>query len=463
MNNVAGESALLPPGPRLPKTILGFGLLLAPRQMVQRLRRRYGPTFSVNVPIFGPAVVTSEPALIKQVFRAGHDVVDSPDRNLGDLLGPGSMFSLRGQQHQQRRKLLAPPFHGKRMRAYESIVEEETLRETANWPQGQEFAVMPSTMRITLNVILRAVFGAEGAEFAALRTLLPPMVATASRLSLLPWARKDLGPMSPWGRHLRNRRRFDDLIETLIAKALADPDFEERSDVLSLMLQARYDDGTPMSHSDIADELLTLLAAGHETTATTLAWAVERLRRHPAVLRRLVEEVDAEGSAYLQATIYEVQRIRPVIGGSFRKVVAPTMQLGAWVIPRGYHVMVSSGLTHRDDSVFPDPRSFDPDRFTTASPDVYAWIPFGGGRRRCIGAAFANMEMNVVLRTLLREFDIAVTDAAGERWHWRGVAFAPADGGRVIVHRRPRKAEANSLEPSDRAATAVSEPRPIAG
>jgi cytochrome P450 len=330
--------------------------------------------------------------------------------------------------------LLVPPFHGKRMRAYEDLVEEETLKEVVTWPEGREFAVLPSTNRITLNVILRAVFGAQGAEFDALRMVMPPLVELGSQLVFLPWLHCDLGPWSPWGRFLGLRREFDSIVGSLIDRVAADPNLAQRDDVLSLMLQSRYEDGTAMSRSDLADELFTLLAAGHETTATQLAWAVERLRRHPDVLARLVDEVDAGGSDLLQATIHEVQRNRPVIDGAARQVIAPTMPLGPWVIPHGYTVQVDIPLTHQN--AYPDPDRFDPDRFLDASPDMYSWVPFGGGTRRCLGAAFANMEMNVVLRTLLREFRFVPTAARPERMHSRGVAFAPKDGGRAVVYRR---------------------------
>jgi hypothetical protein len=320
------------------------------------------------------------------------------------------------------------------MRAYENLVEEETLKEIATWPEGREFAVLPSTNRITLNVILRAVFGAQGAEFDALRKMMPPLVALGSQLVFLPFLHRDLGPWSPWGRFLGLRREFDVIVESLIDRVAADPNLEQRDDVLSLMLQSRYEDGTAMSRSDLADELFTLLAAGHETTATQLAWAVERLRRHPGVLRRLVDEVDTGGSDLMQATIHEVQRSRPVIDGAARQVIAPDMPLGQWVIPHGYTVQVDIPLTHQN--AYPYPDRFDPDRFLTESPDMYSWVPFGGGTRRCLGAAFANMEMNVVLRTMLREFRLVPTNAREERLHSRGVAFAPSGGGRAVVYRR---------------------------
>jgi cytochrome P450 len=262
------------------------------------------------------------------------------------------------------------------------------------------------------------------------------MVLRASRLAVLPpIARRDCGPWSPWGRVEALRRRYDAIISRLIADARNDPDFDERNDVLALMLQARYEDGSTISDDHIADELLTLLAAGHETTATTLAWAVERLRRHPRLLNRLTDDVDAGESELLQATIFEVQRTRPVINATAR-MTKTRIKLGEWVIPERHAILVSISLAHASDRSFPDAATFNPDRFVGSPPDTHAWVPFGGGIRRCIGAAFANMELMVTLRTLLREFEFGTTYAAGESMHSRGIATAPGRGGRAVVHRR---------------------------
>ena len=274
--------------------------------------------------------------------------------NLGTVLGPGSTFSLDGDEHRERRKLLVPPFHGKRMVGYEAIVEEEVMREIANWPQGREFETLEPMMRITLNAILRAVFGAQGTAFDELRQLLPPMVPLASRMAVLPPAfRKDFGPWSPWGRVQRSRRRYDEIMSQLIAEARSDPAFEDRNDVLALMLRARYEDGSPISDGHVADELLTLLAAGHETTATTLAWTIERLRRHPRLLSRLTAEVDAGGTELTQATIWEVQRTRPVIEATAR-LTRERIRLGEWVIPKGHAVIASITMAHQSEDNFAD-------------------------------------------------------------------------------------------------------------
>jgi cytochrome P450 len=438
-NGTAGialaEEPRIPPGPSLPATVQGLAMLLVRRETTAVLRRRYGSSFTMRLAPFGNVVVISDPALVKQLFMTKPAIAGNVKPNLGRVLGNGSVFNLDGEEHRQRRKLLTPPFHGRRLKAYEGLMAEEALREAATWPQGKEFETLEPFMRITLNIILRAVFGAEGSEQGRLREILPPLVTLGSRLALLP----DRGPIAALGprrRFLDIRRRYDEVVAGLIAAAVEDPRLDERDDVLAMLLQSRYEDGEPMTHRHVADELLTLLAAGHETTATTLAWTVERLRRHPRLLQRLVEEVDAGGSELRHATILEVQRTRPVIVATARRVNAPALHLGEWVIPRGYTVMVGIDLMQSDESVFPRARTFDPDRFLGVAPDTYSWIPFGGGTRRCVGAAFATLELDVVLRTLLREFELRTTYAPGERWHSRGVAFAPAKGGRAIVYRR---------------------------
>jgi cytochrome P450 len=438
MGEATTDPVRLPPAPRIPKLFQGIAFLVNRDKVVTAVARRQGSEFVLNLPILGPTVVVSDPALIKEVFTMNTDLIGRAG-TLGEVLGPGSTFSLDGTAHRQRRKLLVPPFHGKRMAGYEQIVEEEVRREIATWPEGEEFETLPSMMRITLNAILRAVFGADGAALEQLRELLPGMVLKASRLAVMPpVARRDLGPWSPWGRVQELRRRYDAIVAGLIADARLDPAFDHRNDVLALMLQARYDDGSPIADDHVADELLTLLAAGHETTATTLAWTVERLRRHPRLLTRLGEEIDAGGSDLLQATIFEVQRTRPVIDG-FARLTKRRITLGDWVIPERTVVLLSIALAHSAERNFEDAAAFDPDRFVGNPPDTHAWIPFGGGIRRCIGAAFANMEMTVALRVLVQEFEFGTTYAPGEPPHSRGVATAPGRGGRAVVYRRPSR------------------------
>ena len=425
----------LPPAVRLPKPVQMVLMAGFRRKFLRYAGKRYGSVFAINVPFFGRSVVVSDPALARQVFLASPDDLINVQPNLSRIFGPGSVFALDGKEHRARRKLLAPPFHGQSIKNYEKVIEEETLREIATWPDGVEFRTLEPMNRITLNVILRTVFGADGAELDFLREIIPPWAELGSRMATLPEPPFDTGRRSPWGKLAAFRRDFDRTVFALIDKAQADPHLDERTDILALLLRSTYEDGTPMSRQDVSDELLTLLGAGHETTASTLGWAFERLRRHPDVLGRLVEENDQGGNEFRQATIQELQRNRTVIDFAGRHVQAPHFDLGDFRIPHGYTVMIAIANVHANADIFPNPERFDPDRFVgTRAPT--AWVPFGGGTRRCIGAAFANVEMDVVLRTILQHFVIETDDAAEEKVHFRGIAFTPKDGGRITVRRR---------------------------
>ncbi len=434
--SVAAEPKL-PPSPREPKWYGKLVFLASRRRWVSWLTPKYGRAVTVQIPVFGNTVLISEPTLAKQVFTTGPDVLYNIQPNLSRLLGYGSVFALDGTEHRRRRKLLTPPFHGKSIAAYERIVEEETMREIATWPDDTEFATLEPMMHVTLNIILRAVFGADGADLQQLRDLLPKWVTLGSKLAVLPTPKNPPRFFNPWATLRGYRGEYETIIDDLIDRARKDPNFEERTDILALFLRSTYDDGSAMTRSEIGDELLTLLAAGHETTASTLGWAFERISRHPEVLARLEEEATAgDANTYRQATIFEVQRNRTVIDFSGRSVQVPIYELGPWRIPKGYSIMVSLLELHRNPEIYPDPERFDPQRFLDAKPNTFFWVPFGGGTRRCVGAAFANMEMDVVLRTVLRHFTIETTDAPGEEWHSRGVAFTPKDGGLVKVRRR---------------------------
>ena len=448
-------SANLPPRPRLPRRLVSTVFVAARRRTVEWFTRDVGRAVTIRIPVFGDTVIVSDPALSKQIFTTSPDVLHNIQPNLSRLLGPGSVFALDGAEHRRRRKLLTPPFHGKSIAAYERIVEEETLREIGKWADSEQFArpepMLEPMMHITLNVILRAVFGADGDELEELRDLLPKWVTLGSRLAVLPAPKRPLPFPNPWGRLRGYRVQYEALIDKLIDRARRDPNIDDRTDILSLFLRSTYDDGTPMTRVEIGDELLTLLAAGHETTASTLAWAFERISRHPDVLARLVEEAAGEDSTYRQATIFEVQRNRTVIDFAGRHVSVPMYELGEWRIPQGFSIMIGLLQLHKNPDLFPDPDRFDPQRFldmkagdtkagaakaSSAKVNTYAWVPFGGGTRRCVGAAFANMEMDVVLRTVLRHATIQTTDAPGEKSHNRGVAYTPKKGGLATVYRR---------------------------
>ncbi|WP_284232184.1 cytochrome P450 [Mycobacterium antarcticum] len=435
---VDGAAAVhMPPRSGLPSVVEAAGFVLSRRRMVEHMTRRHGGVFRLKVPVFGNMVTVADPQIAKQLFAANTDDVGNIQPNLSRILGSGSVFALDGSEHKRRRKLLTPPFHGKSIKNYEVIFEEETLRESASWPEGQQFESLEPMMRITLNAILRAVFGADGEQLDDLRRIIPPWVTLGSKLAVLPSPSRTYGRLSPWGRLAAYRRDYDAIVDRLIDTVKADPHFDDRDDVLTLLLQSSYEDGSAMSRRDIADELLTLLAAGHETTAATLAWVLERVSRHPEVLRLLESEAATEGNEYRQATILETQRARTVIDFAGRHVYAPTFELGEWVIPRGYSIFVAIDHIHSRAEDFDDPKRFDPQRFMGKRPSVSAFIPFGGGTRRCVGAAFANVEMDVVLRTVLRHFAIETTTAPDEKVHSRGVAYTPKAGGRVVLHRRP--------------------------
>jgi cytochrome P450 len=441
MATATAEPVRLPPGPKVPKIVQGVVFFTALQyRVVPGLSRHYRSAFTVNLPILGKTVVVSDPALVKDVFSTSFDLIERPTKVLGQAFGPGSTFSLTGKEHLERRRLVLPAFHGKRVKNYEHIIEEEVMRETANWPEGREFETLQTMTRLTLNAILRAVFGEQGDALDELRSVMPPLITLGSLLQRLPpIVGRDYGRWSPGRRQSQYRRRFDAVIDMLIAEARADPALAERSDVLALLLQARYENGEPIPDRHIADELLTLVAAGHETTASQLGWAIERLRRHAPLLSRLADEVDAGGSELRQATIYEVQRTRSTIAASLR-CTKERIRLGDWVLPAGTNVMIDFQLAHESEDNFEDADSFNPDRFVGASPKPFRWIPFGGGVNRCPGAAFANMEMDTALRTLLREFRFVPTDAPDEGRNYRGVAIAPARGARAVVYRRAAEA-----------------------
>lgn len=384
----------------------------------------------------GPLVAVGDPALIKQVFTADPAVLltgaQSPLRR---ILGEHSLLALDGDRHLAQRRLLLPSFKGDRVAAYEELIEQITREELACWPEGEPFAVAEAMQRITLRAILVAVFGASGPELRTLERLMPPLTTLGSSVAHLPMLQRDIAGRTRWGRFLRLRRETHAVLDRLIDRARNEDDLDERTDVLAAMVQASHEDGTPMTNAEIRDQLVTMLAAGHETTAHTLSWGMERLARHPLVAAALADEVDAGGSVLRDATIKEIQRQRPVIILAGR-YTTEDYELGAHMIPAQTLIGASAVLTHFDPRLFPDPYRFDPQRFVGVTPGTYEWIPFGGGLRRCIGATFAHLEMDVVLRTVLERFTIEPTSAPDERWAFRGVAWAPAQGGVVTVRRR---------------------------
>jgi cytochrome P450 len=427
---------LNPPQVCLPKLLQGVGFAVFRRKAMRNWINRHGHIFEINVPFFGRSVVVSDPVLVRSVCTASTEQLINVQPNLSNWFGPGSVWGLDGSRHRDRRRLLAPAFHGQSLKDYEAITVEETLRECANWPENEEFRILEPMNRITLNVILRILFGAGGAELEELCEIIPSYMKLGQLMAFVPAPPRWTGRHGPWGKLDKVRKALDRIVFTLIDRAADDPGLGERADILALLLRSRHGGGTEMSRLDICDELLSLIGACHETTATALGWAFERLRRHPDVLAELVREVDAGGSDLRRATIFEVLRVRTVIDSVGRRVSASNFDLGEWRIPRDRTVFVRIADLHENPEIFPHPERFDPYRFYGAKAAAPAWLAFGGGTRRCIGADFAIAEMDIVLRTVLQNFRIQTDAAADEKSHFRGVAHTPNLGGRVVVTRR---------------------------
>lgn len=398
--------------------------------------RRHGRIFEINIPVFGRSVIVSDPALVRSVCSAGADELVNVQPNLSNLFGPGSVFALDGARHRDRRRLLMPAFRGQGLKDLEPVVVEETLREAANWPVGQAFRTLEPMNRISLNVILRTIFGADGPGLDELREIVPPYINLGSKLAFLPTPRFPVGRRSPWGRMVQFRTRFNRIVGDRIDHAESDPDIEDRTDILALLVKGMHDDATAMSKLDICDEVLTFIGAGHETTASALCWAFERLRRHPQVLAELVDEVDDGGSALRRATILEVLRTRTVIDVAGRRVGSAEFTLGGRRIPQDRTILIRIADLHENPEIFTDPERFDPYRFLDTKTPTGHWLAFGAGTRRCIGAEFATVEMDLVLRTVLQHFRIHTDAAPDEKSHFRGVAHVPKRGGLAVLHRR---------------------------
>ena len=401
--------------------------------------RRYGDMFTLKIANEGTWVFLSDPDAVKQVFTGDPRLLHAGEANvvLLPVLGSHSVLLLDDDAHMAQRKLMLPPFHGERMRGYEQTMAEVANREIERWPSGQPQSAWPTMQAITLEVIMRSVFGVTDTE--RLERL---GVALQSSLSWSVEPRRMaqlalLGPrrIAERGTLRRALDPTDELIYEEIRARRDAPDLAERDDVLSLLLQARHDDGSAMSDQELRDELMTLLVAGHETSATALAWALEALSRHPAALHRLRDEIDAGDDTYLDAVVKEILRLRPVIALVLRRLTEP-MEIGGRLLPAGVTVAPCIYLIHRRPDVYPDPRAFRPERFLEHPPGTYTWIPFGGGVRRCLGASFAQFEIKVVLRELVAQLEISPARPRPERRVRRAIVFAPERGGELVVRRR---------------------------
>ncbi len=431
----------LPPGSKLPALLQAVRYARDPLGFLIRLRERHGDIFMLDFPYFGKLVYVADPALVKQLFTGSPQDLHAGEANatvLEPALGPNSVLTLDEAPHMRQRKLLLPPFHGERIARYGELIREATRAEMESWPVGEPFALRPHTQRITLAVIMRAVFGVDDqARLDRFGRIIERFSDRVSAVIAFPMLRRHLGPWSPWTRFVRAREELDAFIYEEIALRRAETapgGGEERGDILSLLLAAEHDDGSPMSDEELRDELVTVLAAGHETTATGLAWAMERLLRSPRVFSKLRESLAAGEDDYLAATVRETLRARPVIVDVARRLIVPAT-IGGYELPAGTFVMAAIAALHYREDLFPHPEEFRPERFLEGKADNYAWIPFGGGVRRCIGAAFAEYEMRIVLREFVERADLSAPDPKAEKVKVRNITLAPGKGARVRLDR----------------------------
>lgn len=437
--SAAGAPKTRIPGPSTPRGVQAIGFFTRTTPYFARLHARYGDVFRVHIADEKPWVVVSSPELVKQVFTGSPAVFHAGKANsvLRPFLGDNSVLLLDDQPHLQQRKLLLPAFHGERMASYGQLMQDAAHEEVGRWPVGATMPLAPHMQAVTLEVIMRAVFGLrEGSELDRVRELLVALLHDITKpstfLSLavlgpdrfreLGWVKRMLGPA-------------DDAIFAEIARRRDATDLGERDDILSMLMQARHENGAPMSDHELRDELMTLLVAGHETTATSLSWAVERLIRHPDKLARLRAELDEGRDEYLDAVIKETLRLRPVLPVVVRDL-QEEVELGGYLLPAGTRLACSITIMHRRPEIYPDPHAFRPERFFERPAGTYTWIPFGGGIRRCLGASFALFEMKQILPAIVQSLDLRPARPAAERTARRLITLIPREGTEVVVRAR---------------------------
>ncbi len=431
----------MPPGPPLPRAVQTAAFMIGGMRFLDACRRRYGDAVTFGTLFDSRFVMLFDPGLVKELFQGSAERLHAGEANamLGPIVGQRSVLLLDGAEHLRHRRLLLPPFHGQRMQGYAELIRESTDLEIDAWPVREPFPLIPSMQSLTLRVITRAVFGFEaGAEEQELRNRLRAMIDPVGRprglmvLFMLTRQRSDRPSIR---RFEEARRAVDEILFTEIARRRQDPELASRDDVFSGLLLAEDEHGERLSDQEVRDELMTLLLAGHETTATGLAWTFDLLLHHPAVHKRALEGDDA----YLDAVVKESLRLRPVIPGVGRVVRGEPLALNGWVIPPGVEINPSIRIIHRRDDLYPDPAAFAPERFLGPDPpDTYTWIPFGGGTRRCLGASFALMEMRIVLRHVLERCALRPADAELDEIQFRGITQAPRNGVIVTQDREPR-------------------------
>jgi cytochrome P450 len=443
--SMSGVREGLPPGPRMPAIIQAGSLWLRPLAFLDDCAKRYGDCFTLRIPTRPPMVIFSHPEAVKEIFAADPDELRAGEANviLEPILGTHSLLLLDGAQHLRERRLMLPSFHGERMRYYGNTMRATTDRVIDRWPLGSPFPIHPEMQRITLEVIFKTVFGLENGDHERLREKLVELISIAvNPVWLMPFMRWNFGP---WARVVRLKHDVHDLLTAEIRARRAGS--VERQDVLSILIAARDENGEPMSEEELRDEMITLLLAGHETTATALAWSVHRLIEHPAVLERVRAELhDVIGERpvepehvgkleYLEAFVKEVMRLNPIIPEVGRLLTHRT-HIGGWKLPAGAVAAPSIYLTQRRADVWSDPERFDPERFLGARPLPHEYFPFGGGVRRCIGMAFAIYEMKIVLAELLQRVSFRAAPGYAVRPVRRSITLAPSRGVPVVVDAR---------------------------
>jgi cytochrome P450 len=451
---------MLPPGPTSHPALQIASWIRRPIPFMEECQARYGDTFTVRFPEFDRIVISSEPEVAKDMFAAGPEKAHAGKANvvLKPFLGQHSLLLLDGPEHLRQRKMMMPAFHGDRMHAYGRSMIDLADAEIDRWQQGREFPIHPSLQSITLEVILRTVFGmAEGARQRELASLVASSLdAVASPVLLFKWMQKDLGAWSPWGKFVRKGNRAKEIIVSEIRRGRAEGT-KGRTDVLAMMLDARDENGEPMTEDEIHDQLITLVVAGHETTATSLAWAMRWLWASPVLARRLLGEIEdacPDGELVpttlaklelLDGVVKETLRLQPVIPMVGRVLQEP-MRLGRYDLPAGSAITASIYLIHQRASLYPQPRTFNPDRYKTFKPSASEFLPFGGGIRKCIGAAFAIYEMKMVLAAVLTRVSMRLARTR-IRMVRRAITFTPEAGLPVIMtSRRPRERRAMAAE-----------------
>lgn len=436
----------LPPGPSNRPLAQTLAWHFRTPAFLGRNRERFGDVFTIQLEVSGPIVVVADPELVKRIFTGDPNVLRAGEANriLGPVLGDRSVLLLDGPEHLRQRKLMLPPFHGERMTAYAQLIRDVTDAAIDSWPIGSGFKLLPAFQSITLDIILRAVFGVDPGDRGAapLRESLRRMMSFGSTpLSALVMARKAEGKPSPWPIVQRSIDRTDALLYEHIARRRTDSDLADRDDVLSMLLQAVDEDGQGLTDSELRDELMTLLTAGHETTATALSWAFERLLRQPDDMDRLVDEArgDDREDGWTDAVIREAMRRRPPIPMVVRRLSEPwTLRDEDGPLPAGTYIAPSIWLIHHRPDIYPEPGEFKPERWLDTKPDTYRWLPFGGGIRRCLGASFALFEMREVLRTVAARarFESAGAPTTREMITRRAIVVSPRHGTRAVLASR---------------------------